>query len=152
LPDGRVLAANRWILDLSGCNLDDLQRDGLATLHAHPAEFLDLLKNLPQAGPVRDWEMPLQRKDGTILHTLINIDFITLNGQPMLLTTVRDISDRKAYELGRWHNVMLGREGRVLEVKREVNELLARLGQPPRYPSAVEAPSIVTPPGRSDPP
>ena len=36
-------------------------------------------------------------------------------------------------ELQRWHEVMLGREGRNLELKREVNELLAQLKQPPRY-------------------
>ena len=38
-------------------------------------------------------------------------------------------------ELRRWQQVMLGREGRVLELKREVNALHARLGEPPRYPS-----------------
>jgi chromosome segregation ATPase len=36
-------------------------------------------------------------------------------------------------ELQRWHEAMLGREGRILELKREVNELLAQLKQPPRY-------------------
>jgi len=41
-------------------------------------------------------------------------------------------------ELKRWHNVMLDRENRVIELKREVNELLARAGEPPRYPSAME--------------
>jgi hypothetical protein len=59
----------------------------------------------------------------------------------------RDITDRKRAEakmaaqlneLTRWHDALLGREGRVLEVKKEVNELLTRLGEPPRYPSAVE--------------
>lgn len=38
-------------------------------------------------------------------------------------------------ELRRWHAVMLGREARILELKQEVNELLAQAGQPPRYAS-----------------
>ena len=37
-------------------------------------------------------------------------------------------------ELRRWHNVMMDRENRILELKQEVNELLAREGQQPRYP------------------
>lgn len=41
-------------------------------------------------------------------------------------------------ELQRRHATMLDRESRVIELKREVNELLAQAGQPPRYPSAVE--------------
>jgi PAS domain S-box-containing protein len=58
---------------------------------------------------------------------------------------VRDITERKRAEsklneqlaeLQRWHTAMLGREGRILVLKREVNELLAQAGQPPRYPSA----------------
>ena len=42
-------------------------------------------------------------------------------------------------ELRRWQTVMLEREDRVLELKREINGLLARLGEPPRYPSAAAA-------------
>ena len=36
-------------------------------------------------------------------------------------------------ELRRWQEVTLGREDRVLELKREVNELRQRLGEPARY-------------------
>lgn len=43
---------------------------------------------------------------------------------------------RQLDELKRWHSVMLDREDRVLELKREINELLSRTGEPPRYPSA----------------
>jgi PAS domain S-box-containing protein len=42
-------------------------------------------------------------------------------------------------ELRRWQQVTLGREGRVLAMKKEVNSLLAQHGQPPRYPSVVDA-------------
>jgi PAS domain S-box-containing protein len=36
-------------------------------------------------------------------------------------------------EMRRWYAVTLGRESRVLELKDEVNALLLRLGEPPRY-------------------
>ncbi|MFW6115897.1 MAG: PAS domain-containing protein [Chloroflexota bacterium] len=60
---------------------------------------------------------------------------------------VRDITSRREArvrldeqldELRRWHSATLGREMRILELKREVNQLLARAGQPPRYASAEE--------------
>lgn len=43
---------------------------------------------------------------------------------------------RSIEELRRWQQITLGREGRVLELKQEVNVLLARLGEAPRYGSA----------------
>ncbi|MDK9718134.1 MAG: PAS domain-containing protein [Trichlorobacter sp.] len=39
-------------------------------------------------------------------------------------------------ELRRWQEVMLGREERIIELKGQINELLARLHEPPRYGSA----------------
>ena len=38
-------------------------------------------------------------------------------------------------ELKRWHDVTLGREDRIQELKQEVNELLQQAGLPPRYAS-----------------
>jgi len=38
-------------------------------------------------------------------------------------------------ELRRWQDATLGREMRILELKREVNGLLAELGRPPNYES-----------------
>ncbi len=57
----------------------------------------------------------------------------------------RDVGERKKTaakmaeqleELRRWHSALLGREGRVLELKREVNRLLGEAGKPIRYPVA----------------
>ena len=55
---------------------------------------------------------------------------------------LRDITDRKQAEekvyeqineLRRWHQVTLGREKRIMEMKTEINQLLRSLGQPERY-------------------
>ncbi|WP_157068112.1 PAS domain S-box protein [Desulfosarcina cetonica] len=42
---------------------------------------------------------------------------------------------RQLAELRAWQNMILDREDRVQELKREVNEQLERLGEPIRYPS-----------------
>lgn|GEM_PF-3963060 len=59
----------------------------------------------------------------------------------------RDITERKEAEakiqeqldeLRRWHNITLGREDRIIELKREVNKLMEEAGMPPKYSSALE--------------
>ena len=61
-----------------------------------------------------------------------------------VLSFAHDITERKNAEarmvaqldeLRRWQTLMLGREDRVQELKRTVNELCRRLGEPARYPS-----------------
>lgn len=58
------------------------------------------------------------------------------------LSTARDITGQirtnmelvgKIEELKRWNRAVMGREKRVIELKREVNKLLEKAGQPPRY-------------------
>lgn len=85
----------------------------------------------------REWSV--RRKDGT----LFSADVIaTAMPDGNLLAMLRDITERKRSdqrireqldELLRWQGVMLGREDRVQALKAEVNALLARLQEPPRY-------------------
>jgi PAS domain S-box-containing protein len=64
-----------------------------------------------------------------------------------MLGVTTDITDRKRAEeeiqrqldeLRRWYEVTLDREGRVLQLKKEVNELLKQSGKPSRYASAIK--------------
>ncbi len=97
------------------------------------------------------YERPLTlrwvRKDGSILWTeQRNVPIYDQQGNLIALEGIaRDITDRKQAEetiqeqldeLRRWYAATLGREKRIIELKKEVNELLAQAGQPPRYPSA----------------
>ena len=65
--------------------------------------------------------------------------------QKVIQCNIRDITERmqaekkvlrQLEELRRWQEVTLGREDRIRQLKHEVDELLARLGEPVRYPSA----------------
>ena len=69
-------------------------------------------------------------------------------GEPLyFMTSLIDITERKRQEmqlkeqieeLRRWHNITLGREDRILELKSEINRLLIEVGKPARYASAEE--------------
>jgi PAS domain S-box-containing protein len=75
------------------------------------------------------------------LLTDINVESIVINFHDI---TEQKLAEEKNLlqlkELKRWQDVTLGREDRNRELKQEVNELLALLGQPVRYPSQVKSP------------
>lgn len=91
-------------------------------------------------GPIVPGEYHVTCKDGSV--RILEIGGITL-GQDLLIT-IMDMTERRQaeetlreqlHELRRWQAVMLDREDRVLDLKREVNALLAEYGLPPRYRS-----------------
>lgn len=61
---------------------------------------------------------------------------VDITGRLRLEKSLQDQLD----ELRRWHVDTVDREMRILKLKQEVNELLARLGEPPRYTSVAEEP------------
>jgi len=67
---------------------------------------------------------------------------VTLNGEKCAIIVGKDITDRrqaeealktKIDELERFQNLTVGRESAMIELKKEVNELLKRNGQAPKY-------------------
>jgi PAS domain S-box-containing protein len=100
------------------------------------------------------YELTSLCKDGERRRIEVLGTAIQFEGRPAILGTARDITDRKRseehfQELQRWYDVTLDREGRVLELKREVNELLLEAGRPIRYPS-VEAEAAAEAAGQGD--
>ncbi|PKO61399.1 MAG: hypothetical protein CVU24_08810 [Betaproteobacteria bacterium HGW-Betaproteobacteria-18] len=88
------------------------------------------------------------RQDGSEFPLELEVSSWQTSAGQIFAGTLRDITERKQAEeeihaqlgeLLRWQEVMLDREERVQQLKAEVNELLARQGEPTRYSS--EAPS-----------
>ncbi len=88
-------------------------------------------------------EFQFRRKDGTqFWATVISVRL----REGLFMAYCQDITERKQtetrfneqiLELQRWHKATLSREGRIIELKREVNDLLGKAGQPPCYTSVI---------------
>ena len=151
--EGRILEVNRMACVQCGYSREELLK--LKVFDLHPSETKTI--NLPRDEIVRQWSRWLpgqrhvlvaehRRKDGGIFPVQVSTGVIRWKNAFVFLAVVHDITDRmqaekkireQLEELRRWHKATMGREGRILELKREVNELLNQAGKPPRYTSAL---------------
>lgn len=107
------------------------------------------------------FEMWVDHKNGTnICCEIISNVIVDENGNPLRFQgTTHDVSGRKKTEdrlnktfaeIERFNKLMIGREGRVIEMKKEVNALLAELGREPQYQSVLEnTETIASPSGET---
>ncbi len=107
------------------------------------------IRQLREEGkPVSQVEERIIRVDGACVEVEVSASSFEDQEGRAIHVVLSDITARKLTEmkvaeqlaeLRRWNSVTTGREGRILELKQEVNDLLTQRGQPPRYPSAIRA-------------
>ncbi len=88
-------------------------------------------------------EFAVTRKDGSVRD--IRFSLAPMGGSSLVIfydITERKLAEQKVLaqldELLRWQRLTIGREERMLQLKAEVNELLARLGEAARYPGQAD--------------
>ena len=113
-------------------------------------QYLQRLLDTRPGDEPPEFRCRVERLDGEtrVLSFWARIDFDPDGSPQRLFGTVQDVTEAerlrdklqaRLHELSRWQAVMLGREDRVQELKREVNQLLAAQQRPARYPSQSEA-------------
>src|SRR6185436_1509237 len=126
------------VAELEGLPLDRLLQPDVAVRVMH--EFDRGAKG--QSKGVAD--IPLLKKDGAAVYVDITGGPVEIGGRVFLSGAFRDATARRAgeeklrlqvEELQRWQGLNLDREDRVVDLKREVNELTRQLNLPPRYAS-----------------
>lgn len=104
-------------------------------------------RELQQKQYVRYEDMALETSAGLRCEVEFVSNVYLEDDRKIIQCNIRDITEKKKSdkklreqmeELQRWHDVTLGREGRVLELKAEVNVLLIKAGLPARYPVLAE--------------
>lgn len=163
--DGRIVDVNAAFLELWGLSKEDMQ-DVHAKYNTFEDEQLKSLGLMPYYERAFAGETlllpPFEYDVSQTLHTLRQgqpegrkrwiqphiYPLISERGQISNIVSIHDdITERKGAEealtarmneLQSLYDIMLDREDRNLGLKREINELLRRLGEPIRYPSAEE--------------
>ena len=116
--------------------------------HIHPEDverFKNAFKNVISESEPFDIEYRLICPDGTerVVHSVAETHFNRNGSAVNLVGTIHDITERKLAEhqsddmlseLKRFNKLAVGRELRMIELKREVNELLTELTREERYP------------------
>jgi|JI10StandDraft_1071094.scaffolds.fasta_scaffold08666_9 PAS domain S-box-containing protein len=148
-PDGtsHFPYASAGIKEIYGVLPEQVSQDAEAVFKlGHPDDFQQVIESIQaSARTLNDWhkEYRVNLPDGrTIWVEGEASPEAAPDGGVLWNGHIRDITERKKTEallheqldeLHRWQQTMLGREGRIISIKQEVNELLARSGQPPRY-------------------
>ncbi len=141
---GIIEDANPFIKELLGYPREELIGKELweiglfKDIVASRESFLELKKK----EYVRYEDLPLESKDGHKKDVEFVSNVYLVGDHNVVQCNIRDITERvktseklneQLAELQRWQSTMLDREDRVMELKKEINQLLEKLGQPKRY-------------------
>ena len=96
--EGNILDSNPSMLRITGYSLEEFKKVNVRDTYANPNDRQYLITRLKETGEIKDYEVQLKRKDGTLYYALLNSRIIEINEQKLVLTTTLDITERKHLE------------------------------------------------------
>ncbi|MFI5260354.1 MAG: PAS domain S-box protein [Candidatus Paceibacteria bacterium] len=98
LSDGRIIEANEGYTRMLGYSRDESigKTSVELSIWANQDERTKLVEPLREGGQIIDYETTLRRKDGTTIDVLGSARLFRINGEPSVLSTAHDITERKS--------------------------------------------------------
>jgi polar amino acid transport system substrate-binding protein len=135
---GKIHFANPRFKEMFGVGVGDSSPD----LYVKPEERDALIGQLKAEGKVENYDIQLYNREHQIRDILITYLPMTYDGEEGILGWLLDITDRKKAEkeikekyteLSRFRRMAIGREQKMIELKKEINELLEGTGNSGKY-------------------
>ena len=147
--DGMFMDINAGFTNLSGYTSEEIIGKTIfeTNIKADEEDYKSIIRKLIDKGEIENFEMRFLIKDEQRITALMSAKIIQIENENFILSIFRDIShlkqaaklqEEQLNELLRWQKITLGREKRILDLKKEVNDLLTKNGLPSRYQSVKE--------------
>jgi len=96
--DGRIIDTNSTFQRMIGYSIEEARQINVLDTYYNPAERPLLLKQLQKDGFVRDFEVQLKRKDGTIFLARLNVTTMEMRDETVSVTVARDVTEHRRME------------------------------------------------------
>ncbi len=141
--DGRITDINRTLLQIFRYDSTEEFLKLPASAHYYDEKDRERFLELLETGSMENFEVRFKRKDGTLFWgSMFSIQQRTEENKIRFINSIQDITERKQaeeqlkkrlQELEIYYQATLGREGRIIELKQEINTLLERLGEKRKF-------------------
>ena len=96
--EGNIIEVNKAQAEMIGYTVEELKGKSVNEYYVYPDIRMEMIELFKKTGKVRDFEMELEKKDGSIIVELMNIDQIKIESKDYLFATGRNITERKQAE------------------------------------------------------
>jgi len=95
---GRIVDCNKYMAEMFKTTCEGFRANNIKSFYVNPEDRERLLNLVHKEGKVVDWECSFKRNDNDIFFAILNVDLVDKDGQKLLLSTLRDITERKMAE------------------------------------------------------